>query len=124
MSIDNLARAKEYYEAMGGKNSDKVEAYLHKQVELKGPLGHLTGKEAVFQASKNYMNRLSSLKVRTILGKESFVSVVYDICIPNLVEKFPASVLLQFSEGLICGIELFYDATPFRAVSEAIFKNK
>lgn len=114
MKMDYVILAEEYYKFVGEKNEERFQQYLHSNVELQGPLGVAKGKKAVFAATRNFSNGINALKVRAAFGNGNQVMVVHDSDIPGVSKAFSGAVLLEFVEGLIIKIELFYDASPFQ----------
>ena len=113
METNNAAMAEEYYTLVGQKNAEGIKKYLHPDVELYGPLATLKGKEAVIEATSNFMNAFKSLTIRAKFGAGDQAMIVYDVDIPGIAKDFPGASLLSFRDGLIVRIELFYDASRF-----------
>lgn len=116
-----MARAEEYYKLIGDKNAEAIKKYLHSDVEFYGPLATLKGKEAVIQATSNFMNMFKSLTIRAKFGAADQAMIVYDVDIPGIAKDFPSASLLRFHEGLIVRIQLFYDGSRFLEKREEIF---
>jgi SnoaL-like domain len=121
MEKDNVIRAEEYYTLVGEKNAEGIKNYLDSNVEFKGPLATLKGREAVITATNNFMNMFKSLKIRAKFGAGHQAMLVYDIDIPGIAKDFPGASLLSFREGLIVKIELFYDGSRFVEKSKEVF---
>lgn len=113
--------AEEYYTEVGEKNVEALRRYLHADVELHGPLAVLKGREAVLEATSNFMKVFKSLKIRTKFGKGDQAMVVYDVDIPGIASHFPGASLLTFRDGSIARIELFYDGSRFQEKKKEIF---
>lgn len=114
---------KAYYKAVGEKNIEKIEKYLHPDVQLIGPLAKLSGKEAVLDATENFTSLFNTLTIRVCLGSEEQVMVVYELDCPPPLGVFSSAVLMTFEKDLISKIELFYDARPFEKMKEEIFSS-
>lgn len=114
MNHDKASVAKAYYKAMGEKNVEEAGKHLHPEVQFIAPLGKKSGKEAVLEAAKAFMNLYNSLKVRSAIGSEDQAMVVYDLACPEPLGSFSTAVSMDFKEGLISKIELFFDARPFQ----------
>lgn len=121
MNTKNVALAEEYYTFVGNKNIEEVKKILHPNVQFKGPLAVLKGKEAVAQATYNFMSEFKSLKIRAKFGEGDQAIIVYDVDIPGIKGAFPGASLLNFQDGQIVSIELFYDASHFQKKKERIF---
>jgi len=67
MTRNNITAAVAYYTAMGEKNIESLEKYLHQDVQFTGPLAKTSGKEALVEATKKFMTFLKTLKVRATL---------------------------------------------------------
>lgn len=122
MKKNHSELAVEYYKLVGEKNAEGIKDYLHSNVELYSPLSTLKSKEAVIEATSNFMKVFKSLKIRAKFGAEDQAMIVYDTDIPGIAKSFPGASLLSFREGLIIRIELFYDGSRFAEKREEIFK--
>lgn len=109
----NLKKAEEYYTQVGARNADAIKDYLDSEVVFKGPLGAHKGKEAVIEATRNFMNTFKSLIIRAKLGAGDQAMIVYEVDIPNVSPTFMGTSLLTFKEGKIVNIELFFDGSRF-----------
>lgn len=107
--MDHVARAEEYYTLVSEKNREGIGSFLDPEVEFSGPLAVLKGRDAVIEATGNFMNAFNSLTIRAKLGSENLAMIVYDVDIPGIAKKFPGASLMTFRGGLIVKIELFYD---------------
>lgn len=121
MSQNYGALAQEYYTLVGKKNTEGISEYLHPEVELYSPLAALKGKEAVLQATSNFMKSFTSLTIRAQLSAGEQAMIVYDTDIPGIASNFPGASLLNFREGQIVRIQLFYDGSRFLEKKEEIF---
>lgn len=111
--MDNLAIAEGYYKAMGEKNMERIEKYLHPKVEFIGPVAKATGKENVMEAVKKFCAFFKKLAIRETFANGDHAMVVYDVDFPAPIGKFPSAALLKVKDGLITRVELFFDARPF-----------
>lgn len=82
-------------------------------MKFSSPLTTLEGKEAVEKATCGYMNVIEYLVIRGKFGAGDQAVIVYDVDIVDVTKKFPASVLLDFINGQIIKVELFFDSAPF-----------
>lgn len=114
-------RAQEYYTLVGEKNVKGIQSYLHPDVELYSPLAAVKGKEGVVSATSNFMNALSSLRIRAKFGNEEQAMIVYDIDVPGIAKEFPGASLLTFRDGLIIKIQLFFDGSRFAEKKKEIY---
>jgi hypothetical protein len=110
MMTDTKALAVAYYTALGEKNIEKVNEYLHPDIQFTDPQETVIGREAVLKAAKGFSAIFKSLTIRSKFGSEDQAMIVYDINIPSLAKDLHAASLLSFQEGLISKIELFYDS--------------
>lgn len=113
MATSNLVKAEEYYKLIGAKNVEGIKKHLDSDVEFYSPLATLKGKEAVAEATGNFMKAFKSLKIRAKFASEDQAVIVYDVDIPGVAENFPGASLLTFRNNSIVRIELFHDASHF-----------
>lgn len=99
-----------YYTALGEKNIAKVKEYLHPDIQFTDPQEKVIGREAVLEAAKGFTSIFETLSIRATFGAEDQAMIVYEVEIPGLPQKLKAASLLNFQEGLISKIELFYDS--------------
>lgn len=111
--MNAITRAEEYYKLVGEKNGEGIKRYLHSAVEFYGPLATLKGRDAVVDATSNFMKVFASLTIRAKFGSGDQAMIVYDTDIPGISKNFPGASLLTFRDGLIVRIELFHDGTRF-----------
>ncbi len=121
MESNYITKAEEYYKLVGQKDAEGIKKYLQEDVEFRGPLATLKGKQAVVGATSNFMKAFASLKIRAKFGAGNQAAIVYDVDIPGVSTHFPSVSLLTFQNGLIVRIELFYDGTPFAEKKKEIF---
>lgn len=113
MLVDNVSSAIAYYEAMNAKDLNAMGRYLHPQVEYTGPLTEVSGKTAVIEAVRMLIPFFKTVKIRNSLAQGQQVMMIYDIEAFPPIGKLSVASLLNFEEGKISRIELFYDARPF-----------
>jgi hypothetical protein len=121
MSEKNIASAEAYYQAMNNKDISIIEKYLHPEVRLISPLADIKGKDAVFNSVKHFLAIFNTLTIRAKFGAGDRVMLAYDLDCPPPIGLYRGAVLLTFSEGLIIGYELFYDARPLERKKDEIF---
>jgi hypothetical protein len=120
-TTDNLNLAQSYYNAMLAKDFDKMANYLHDNVHFIGPLAQMHGKENIVTAAKNFGGILQDIQIRSGFSSGNQIMFAYDMVVPAPIGKFRAAVLMEFMDGLISKIELFYDASPFQEKKSEIF---
>lgn len=113
MNKNNISTAQSYYQAMSNKDIGTCEKYLHPDVEFIGPLSNISGKESVVKSVAEFMNFFKHLTMRTALGSEDEVTVIYDVDFPGSIGTMRTAVLMNFKDGLIFRYELFFDTRPF-----------
>lgn len=113
MDTNNMVKAEGYYKLIGEKNVEGIKKYLDSHVDFYSPLATLKGKEAVAEATSNFMNGFNSLKIRAKFSSGDQAMIVYDVDIPGVAMDFPGASLLTFRNDLIIRIELFHDASRF-----------
>lgn len=113
-TTDNLSLAESYYNAMLAKDFDKMASFLHENVRFTSPLAEMHGKDAVVRAAKNFGEILQDIQIRSRFSSGNQIMFAYDMIVPEPIGKFRAAVLMEFMDGLISNIELFFDASPFQ----------
>jgi len=121
-TTDNLNLAESYYNAMLAKDFDKMANYLHDNVHFIGPLAEMHGKDNVVTAAKNFGGILQDIQIRSRFSSANQIMFAYDMVVPAPIGKFRAAVLMEFTDGFISKIELFYDARPFQEKKSEIFE--
>ena len=114
METNNAARAEAYYNLMAEKNLEGIKKYLHPDVEFYGPLSTTKGKESVGESIGSFMKAFNSLKIRSKFGTQDQAVIIYEVDIPGISKDFPSAALLNFHDGLINRIQLFFDGSPFK----------
>lgn len=120
-SGSNLANAESYYREMLAKNFDAMAKRLHPNVHFIGPLAEMSGRDAVVEAATNLSGLLTDIEIRAKFSSGDQIMFVYDFMFPKPIGKLRASVLMDFDDGLISRIELFYDGRPFEEKKDEIF---
>lgn len=113
MTVDIATKAEEYYKLIGEKNIAGIKTYLNSDVEFISPLAILKGKEAVAEATGNFMKAFKTMKIRAKFSSGNQAMIVYDVDIPGVSSNFPGASMLTFRNNLIVRIELFHDASHF-----------
>lgn len=113
--------AESYYTAVGQKNMQEAEKYLHPEVQFTGPFATLKGKAAVIEATKNFAAAIKTLKIRAKFGGEGQAMIIYEADFAAPIGKLSSATLVTFDKGLIIGLELFYDSRQVEAKKEEIF---
>lgn len=113
--------AEEYYTLVGEKQGEAIKTYLHPDVQFYGPMATLEGKEAVVEATQNFMKMFSTLTIRASFGAQDEAMMVYDLDIPAIAKAFPGASYLRFQDGLIVRIQLFYDTSRLLDKKKEIF---
>jgi hypothetical protein len=121
MDTKPQTRGEEYYKLVGQKSVEGIKRYLHDEVEFYGPLANLKGKEAVVEATHHFMNAIKSLTIRAKFGVGDQALIVYDVDMPGVAKDFPGASLLNFREGVIVRIQLFYDGDRVEEKKNEIF---
>ena len=120
--MDNKTLGTAYYLAMGRKDIQEIEGYLHPDVSFSGPLGAFKGKTAVLEIIKGFLMFLKGLHVRTAFGSETEAMVVYDCEFHFAISRGAAR--LSIKDSLITDIELFYDSRPIMEPMKEIFRHE
>jgi hypothetical protein len=109
----NIAFAKSYYKAFLDKDIDAIARHLHPDVHFVAPMGETTGIDALLVAAKRLVAILKGITFRESFGAGDQIMLVYDLNYGEPIGICRAAVLMNFKDGLIARIELFYDARPF-----------
>ncbi|MCP5508563.1 MAG: nuclear transport factor 2 family protein [Chlamydiales bacterium] len=121
MSKKNLLVAESYYAAMNKKDIESMEKMLHPDILFIGPLAKLQGKEAVLQAIKGFTTAFVGLKIRGKFQGDNQVMLAIDTEFPEPIGNLRTASLLTIVDGLIIGIELFYDSRVVESKKEEVF---
>ncbi len=113
MSINYADRAEEYYKLIGAKKVEEIQNYLDPDVVFISPLATLKGREAVVEATTNFMQALTALTIRGKFCAANQAMIVYNVDIPGVSNNFPGASLLTFRNNMIVDIELFHDTSRF-----------
>ena len=114
MTPDHIATARAYYTAMGEKNLEDLDKFLHTNVQFTTPFGQMTGKESVLGAAKGFFGLFKKLTIGDVFGMGNKVMLTYDLELLPPLGSLSAAVHMTFQDdGLISKIHLFYDARPF-----------
>ena len=113
MTEQNVTIAREYYKAYDEKNIPVIEKYLHPDILFIGPLGESSGKEAFLTAAKRFLGIIKKLEIRTAFGSGDQVILIYDLYFGEPETICRTAVFMNFKDGLISQLELFYDPRPW-----------
>ncbi len=113
MNQNNVAIAEAYYTAVGEKNLDDMEKYLHPDVQFISPFAELKSKASVLEAVTRFMTLFNTLTIRAKFDSNDQAVLVYDVDFPAPIGNIPTASLLTFQDKLIAKIELFFDGRPF-----------
>ena len=105
----HIGIGKAYYIAMLEKRFDDMASYVHPKVNFSGPLSIMEEKQSVIEAGKEFSRLLHAIMIREALEADNKVVLVLDMLCSDPIGKFRSVSILSFAEGLIVGIELFYD---------------
>src|SRR5476649_1708968 len=121
MSNNNMAIAEAYYTAMGNKDISGIEKHAGEAIQFIGPFAEFQGKQRYLQVTENFMAELESLNIRTIVGSGDQVTVIYDVHFPDPIGKIRGAALMDFKDGKVAKVELFYDTRVLERKGEKIF---
>jgi ketosteroid isomerase-like protein len=119
MNKNILASAEAYLQAWHRKDISEIAKHLHPDVSFIGPMTQVTGKEPVLESSKKIFRLLQKLNVRSIFSSGDQVMAAYDFVCAEPIGVCRTAELLTFKDGLISGIELFFDARPFEKLMQS-----
>jgi hypothetical protein len=112
-SDKNLKVAETYLTAWQRKDLQAIGEHIRPNVRFKGPMSETTGKEAFLAAAQRIFPILQSLTVRSTFASGSEVVAIYDFNCSEPIGACRTAELITFQDGLISGVELFFDARPF-----------
>jgi SnoaL-like domain len=124
MSKQHLHSGLAYYTAMGNKDIEGMEKYVHPEVHFSGPLAEVFGKQAVLEAAIKFFHHFTRLQIRAHCEGDDRVMLLLDVECPEPIGTLRTASCLSFAEGLIARIELFFDPRPLLAKKEDIFTEK
>ena len=110
---ENLAAAINYYNAMLNKDFDTISSYLHDDIIFIAPIAEMHGKEEVMSAANKFAAMLQELNIRSTFANDNEVMLAYDVVFSDPIGKCRAAALIDFANGKIIKMELFYDGRPF-----------
>lgn len=110
---NHLTVAEKYYEYMLNNNFDAMTECLHPDVIFISPLDEMTGREAIVSAAKKFTQILENIEIRFKLSNGNQIMLVYDFILPDPINRLRSAGLMEFKNGQISKIELFYDGRPF-----------
>lgn len=113
MNKNNMEIAKSYYTAIGQKNIQEVERYLHPHVHVISPLIEKNGKKAALEALKGFIAAFNTLTIRTAFSSHDQAMLAVNVEYPAPIGNLRTASLISFQDGLIVKVELFFDGRPF-----------
>lgn len=115
MNESNADIAEKYYSAMGNKDVAGMGKYLHSDIHFVGPLAEIKGKEEVLDSVSKLLGFFKTLTItiRAKLDSKDQAMLAYDLDCSEPIGKLRVAALLDFRDGLISKIELFFDARAF-----------
>jgi len=114
MSEKNVVSAIAYYQAVHNKDVSSVAHLFHDDVQLVGPMANLKGKQVFLESASKYAAACGKLIIREKFGTQNNVLIVYDVYFAAPIGIIRTASLLNFKDGLIVRIELFFDVSPFK----------
>lgn len=119
MSTPIQSACSDYLEAWATKDLDRIAERLHPDVQFKGPMREMRGRDEVLASSKSIFQLLDRFEVRDRFVDGDRAIFVYDFVCRAPIGVCPTAELVRFEDGLIREITLFYDARPFEAMQRA-----
>ena len=120
MKNDPKTLALAYLDAVSRKDLSRAQELLMPNLEFTGPSGSRSSAQSFIDALK----RLAAIHVRNDV-KKVFVDgneacVIYDFVTDTPSGSLPTIEWLQFEEGRIRSINLYYDRVPWRVVMDEL----
>jgi len=119
MKNDLLVSGEAYLKAWDEKDLEAIAKYLHPEVHFIGPMTETTGKEKFLQSAKRMFGLLKALKVCSKFASGDQAIFTYDFICADPIGACRTAELMTFKDGLISGIELFFDARPFEKLMQS-----
>ena len=110
---ETLKLAESYLRAWQRKDLREIGEHLHPNVHFKGPMTETTGKEAYLAGAQRIFPILQSFTLRFSFASGGRVVAIYDFNCSEPIGVCRTAELITFQNGLISGVELFFDARPF-----------
>ena len=101
--------------AVNDKDLAGVARHFHPEIKFVSPMAQLSGRAAALEAVKRLLAILKGVRVRAKFASGDQVMMAYDFEFPDPIGTSRTAALMTFSDGLISGLELFFDARPFLA---------
>lgn len=124
MSDNNLTIALSYYGAINQNNPGLAAEKLADNVRIISPLATKDGKADVVEALKGLCSTVEGVTVTDTFNADALVMLALNMLFPAPVGVLRAASLLDFEQGLIARIELFYDSRVMLGMKDAIFSSK
>jgi len=119
MKNDLLASGEAYLNAWDNKDLEGIAKHLHPEVHFLGPMTETRGKERFLQSAQRMFGLLKALKVRSKFASENQAAFTYDFICAEPIGVCRTAEVMTFKDGLISGIELFFDARPFEKLMQS-----
>jgi hypothetical protein len=116
MSDGNLATAVAYYQGLQAKDISGIARLVHPEIELVGPIANARGKEAFLKSIERLAGAVKAVTVRATCGSGDEVMTAYDLDFGEPVGVCRTAALMNFREGFISRLELFFDTKPFAGI--------
>ena len=118
MSIATLDVAKQYLEAWKSKDLDAIARHVHPNIQFKGPMSELSGRESFLAACQRMFPMMVELRIRSAFESGNQAIFAYDFVCSPPIGLCRTAELLTVEDGLITSVELFFDARPFEQLGK------
>ncbi|MEY9952754.1 nuclear transport factor 2 family protein [Leifsonia sp. EB34] len=116
---DTAAVAREYIEAVGAHDLERVDELLHEELAARFAGGTL-GKREWMAALDRLLAALVRNDVREVFADGERACVVYDFVTDTAAGAVPCVELVTVRDGRITAIELIFDRVAFAPVNEEL----
>jgi|SRR5947209_4599676 len=118
MSSNILNTAEEYLNAWSRKDVEAISKYVDPNIRFVGPMMQTTGKEAFLEGARRVLGLLKEIKLRAKFAAGEQALLTYDFICAEPIGNCRTAELITFKNGLISGVELFFDARPFERMRQ------
>jgi hypothetical protein len=114
-----LELVERYFSAWQGKNSMALAALIHPEIHVWSPLAEFSGRKNFLTMVERLFPLLENVRLRSTWVSHLQGMATYDFVLQPPIGSIRTAALMTFDGGLICSVELFFDARPFERPQRA-----